>query len=219
MQNTRLKLVAVILFCFVGAAAYVLATEASVFLNQGTTASARFVSKVNGNVSAGFSTYSQNISLRDCDDSLKSQYSRTQARNLRSEAMRNCLTFALAVTDASPANGLAWFIAAQSSAWLRDYPSMNDYLEQSRAVNPNYATLNAGRMYLMTSVHDHLNEATRKILVSDINSLANSEYGRTKVAELYLRKPNFRPLLTSVIESWPSLEQRKFLSLIRKQSS
>ncbi|MCV0429841.1 MAG: hypothetical protein K5905_30770, partial [Roseibium sp.] len=112
------------LFFFVCTSIYVLAREASIFFNGSTTPAARFESKVEGTIPYGLSAFSQQIALRDCDDSLKSQYSRSQTRERRSTAMKHCRDFALTLTKDSPANGLAWFIAAQASAWLKDYSDM-----------------------------------------------------------------------------------------------
>ena len=96
---------------------------------------------------------------------------------------------------------------------------MITYLRQSQAVSSNHATLVAGRVYLLMSMRSHLDEMALEVLASDVGALKTSNYGISKLADLYFRRPNTRALLISLIESWPPDEQKRFLALVRKQTS
>lgn len=201
------------------ASLYALYGEASVFVGGNSTPASRFEAKARGGFSSGLSFFSQEIALRDCDDSLKSEYSRSQDLEERSSAMRNCRDFALDIARNSPANGLAWFIAAQSSAWLGDYDEMNRYLAMSQATTAHNAVLAAGRAFLMVSVETFLSEQSRETLRADLETLSSSRYGLEKLVQLYVSQPGTRDLLTSFMETFPPETQRRFLSALRKQVS
>lgn len=201
-------------FILFATSVYALTRESVVFLGGGVSQQSRFDNIFADDLIAGLSTYATELALRDCDEALKSDYSRAQESERRIQVMRNCLGFAIKATKSNPANGLAWFIAAQASAWIGDYPAMNTYLQQSQSVMPYRATLAAGRTFMMLSVEPQLDDQTRIALQRDILALADSRYGLEKLAKFYAVFRAERPLLTQMMEPLPGTAKRQFLKKV-----
>ena len=187
-------------------------SEARVFLSAATNPEARFEGAVNANFVPGLSQNSRTIVLYDCDNVLKSSYSKQQPRERRDKAMSNCLDFALASTRSNPADGMGWFMAALASAWLGEMDDMNSYLATSHSVSANRMTLSTARTTMMATMRRHLDERSLEVLNADIASLTNHADGIKRLVTIYNSKPAIRDTIIAIVETAKPSAQRLFLA-------
>ena len=205
-----LSVAAAILTIGFGAVAY---AEAVPFLAAGSTISERTAALADGRLVEGFSTRSEKLVLSDCRTAVNSIHGLTRIGVERQELLASCSAIAKRIAAGSPANALAFLLAAELAAAMGDDGAGRDRaLLHSQLTAPFELQLVAARVELAEAHLDGLSATARAAHDLDLLVLAGSPRGRRLLAERYGRDPGFRERIVALLEQSPPADQKAVLA-------
>lgn len=167
-----------------------------------------------GNVRFGYSYYSQKRLMGGCMNGMISISHMLRSEEDQQSFARTCKAQADAIVQQSPLDGFAWVVSAQAASILKDNEAMNRGLVNSWTTTRNEQWISTFRLKLADTNYDLLNEQAREANVRDMQLHVMSEKGIRIIADRYVRQPEFRERITSIVSSMPNDRQRRFLGLV-----
>lgn len=152
--------------------------------------------------------------LSDCHTNMESLSSLLMAPEDRARMVEACAGIATSIIEASPRTSYAWFVKALVDEERLDRAQTIEDLIQSQQLAPRSANLAYYRVQKLFTYFADLDETARGVLVSDIETSAQSQRGIDWLARYYLRKPEFHDILTSGIEAAGTETSRRFLAAV-----
>lgn len=137
------------------------------------------------------------------------------AAESRSHA-QNCLEYALTYAHTTPVDSFTWIVAARSSFVLKDLSSINRYLAYAWQTGRNEQWVAALRVNLAEDTYAGLTEINLQRHRSDLSLMVMSRAGIGAIANRYWSDPEFRERISTVVETLPQEDQRRFVSSVRR---
>ena len=188
------------------------------FLRLGTTLDDKVAVLSAGVVVPGPSYRSKLLVLNDCNTALNSFEGNLLPSKERQSLLNNCKTVARLVLLEEPTYSLAWYIDALAAEGLGDTATINTSLVQSKRMNPRQEWLAESRAILADRHIATLDDLAMASYHEDLALLVQSQRGARWVGRRYVSDPEFREVITTIVEQLPVAEQRRFLSAVRSAS-
>jgi len=216
-SSTRWSLFVPIVF---SAILFVLSTIALVyeiapFSLQNASALARFSTLEKGGETRALSIYSNRFLLNDCLEAIAGPVGMAQPSGRRIAMLKNCQSLAENAASSNPTFALAWYIAAYSSAELKQYELFNYQLAAAQKTAPNEQWLATLRVNLAEDNLSRLSAEARAGNDADLKLLVRSRLGVASIASRYVAQTNFRERITSIVETMSNAEQTRFVNYVR----
>lgn len=184
----------------------------------GRTAIARLAAAPDSDVPLGLTVRSQHSALLDCEMIFRSSRAIEMQYLLADEQDRLvslCGQMADAVIAQSPQDAFGWFIRAAASAATGDMAGFNDAMLRSQLTGPNEGWLASMRVGLAEAHLASLDQATSDANLHDLQVVASTYIYAPTLARRFVADDDFRTRMTSVLETMPPADQRRFLSAVR----
>lgn len=152
--------------------------------------------------------------LSDCHSNMESLSSLLMAPEDRARMVDTCSGIASSIIAASPRTSYAWFVKALVDEERLDRAATIRDLVQSQRLAPRSANLAYYRVQKLFTYFADLDETARSVLVSDIETSAQTQRGLDWLARTYLRKPELHDILTTGIETAGNETSRRFLDAV-----
>lgn len=206
--------------CLALLGAWVVVQESRLYFVNGATSVSRVVALPDGEAAPGLSNLTTQATLLDCATALSQMRSlemRYHTDPEREAIPPRCLTIADDAVAAAPTNSYAWFVAAASAAAIGDWAAFNDRMAHSQVTGPTEQWIAQQRVEV---VEDHYDKATPEVLAqhdADLHMLVASAAGIESIARRYVSVPGFRERITAIVETMPQSDQRRFISVVRRE--
>jgi len=164
----------------------------------------------------GLSQHSYQASLSDCIQRLDSLYWRTRPGKEREMLASACDELATRAVAAMPSFSFAWFAGASAASALGDIDQMNLSLLRSELTGPSEQWIAEARVDLSEAHRKDLDAGAARAEDADLKILAQGQSGIGSIVRRYLSDPEFRPRITSLIETLPATVQQHFLDTIQR---
>jgi len=197
------------------ASAYALTMEIKPFATNLTSPIQRFSTLEQGSGSPALSIYSQRFLLNDCLEAIAGPTGMAQPSGRRIKMLNNCQSLAEKAAGSNPTFALAWYIAAYSSAELKQYDLFNFQLAAAQKTAPNEQWLATLRVSLAEDNMQRLSAEARAGNDADLKLLVQSRLGVAAIAARYVAHKEFRERITSIVETLGNAEQRRFVNYVR----
>jgi hypothetical protein len=199
-----------------GAVAY---REISPFVAPGTGDAALFQSILDGQLQPGLSELSRRIVLVDCLQVTRSFFTRVQSTARRDEMLKGCDELSAGIAESAPSYSLAWFVAAAMAAERGNDRDLSERLVRSQRTGPHEQWVAEQRVQLAEDHLRRLDDAALAGHQADLAMLVRSERGVNSIARRYLEVSAFRERITSIVETLPNEDRRRFLTQIKRLAS
>ena len=114
-----------------------------------------------------------------------------------------------------PAYAYAHYVGALAAAGLGDKDGFNHRIRAAQITGANEQWVAELRVGL---VEDHLADVTADVAAhheADLRLLAGSSRGVASISSRYVRQPDFRDRITTIVETMSEAEQERFVALVR----
>ena len=156
--------------------------------------------------------------LDDCNAALNSLEGNLLAPEPRQSLLNNCKSVARMVLAEEPTYSLAWYVDALAAEGLGDDATISTSLAQSQRMTPRQEWLARSRAILAERHMATLSAEAEEAYHQDLALLVQSRLGAAWVAQRYVTDPEFREMITAIVEQLPAAAQRQFLSAVRSAS-
>lgn len=192
----------------------------NVVLEPGLSNIARVVRTLGTKDIGGVWTRTQQSALQSCQAALQTRKS-LEMRFLPPETQASlgphCLQIALSAAADFPTDSYAWSVAALASADLRDWAAMNAYLVRSQLTGPTEQWIAELRVTVAQDNFAVLDDAARVAAEQDLRLLVISIPGIRQIARRYINDLEFRARIEALVETMPAENQRRFVSVVRRE--
>ncbi|VAW20877.1 hypothetical protein MNBD_ALPHA12-1389, partial [hydrothermal vent metagenome] len=151
----------------------------------------------------------------DCLEAIGGPTDMAQPSARRIKMLKNCQSLAENAANSNPTFALAWYIAADASAELKQYDLFNFQLAAAQKTAPNEQWLATLRVALAEDNLSRLSNEARAGNDNDLKLLVQSRLGVASIAARYVAQPKFRERITLIVETLNNEEQRRFVSFVR----
>lgn len=189
--------------------------ETRPFVGRGATRDVQYQAFVTKANSAGLSTYSQEIMMRDCLSMVGTAYGRAKPEDQRAAAQSHCYAQSVSITATAPTNSLAWFTRAAMEAEQGDISAMNVSLMKSRLSGPNEQWLADIRIKLAQNFNARLSGENLRGNDADLLVLMESRTGAAKIARRYIEQPEFAQHISDLALTLSLDGQKRFAENVR----
>lgn len=129
--------------------------------------------------------------------------------------LSGCAELARDVAAANPTQSYAYFTAAAVAARNGDWPVASEQLQLSYLTAPAEQWLAEWRVNLVEDHRDNLDPAILSLHERDLRVMAASWAGLDLLSRRYKADPDFRERITTIVETMPAFDQRRFINYIR----
>lgn len=188
--------------------------EASPYFSTGIEDAERFAALADKVPTPGLSIASERLVLDNCVRVISSLYGRLQPGGRKTEVSSNCLAAADASVRQNPSSSYAWYVGALTSGLAGDTAGMNERLLKSQQTGPTEQWIAELRVPL---AEDHLADLAPDVRANhdrDLRMLVASLRGIASIAGRYVNQADFRERITSIVETMPEADQRRFVSQV-----
>jgi hypothetical protein len=210
-------LFAIFAFCIVSLAMFLLWQRESVVLNYGAADSEEIYSAIyDGEAKVSYSAYGEQRILDACLRGMTGLIARASAPEYNQEFAQRCKSIADAVLRQDATSSFALAVRANANAVNGDFDAMNQDLVASWQTGKSEQWIAATRNMTSQAYLGKLSEDARKANDQDLAILVVSYSGIQSIARLYRDNPDFRERITNIVSTLPDLDQRRFVSSVRR---
>ena len=190
--------------------------EAKSYFSGGDLPLERFEALAKGSQIIGMSTTSKRLVLDNCLDGVVAVHARTQPPEKRDRVAEECRSVVDEIVARTPAYSYAWYVGAVAASRLGDTKGVVDRLRQSQVTGPTEQWIAELRVGLAETYLADLPVDVRMQHDRDLALLVASDRGVRAIAARYVRDPDFRDRITTIVEQMPQRSQQRFLFNVQR---
>jgi hypothetical protein len=220
-QNGRLGLITLLAGSVMLAAAGAVTAyqEFDVFAAGGLGPADRFAALERGSYHDAPSILSKQLVLDACVEGIGGIYGLMQPGDARQAVLEHCRIEADAIAAEAPSYAYAHYVGALAAAGLGDADGFNARILRSQITGPNEQWVAELRAAL---VEDQLAAASPEVMArhsADLRLLVASARGIASISRRFVREPDFRERITTIVETMSEADQAKFVSRVRQAAA
>lgn len=169
--------------------------------------------------SVGLSLYSRHRVMLDCYNGLsRLAMKRKVIDDAQAEAYRrHCSDLAEQAAASAPLDSMPWFVIARIRSDTTDDAAFNAALHESYIRAPHEYWMAENRSSLAEFNYAKLDSTSRLDHEADLKVMAQTDPGRTWLAQNYIIDPDFKARIAPLVEQLPDADQRAFLNAVRRE--
>ena len=165
------------------------------------------------------SLLAKRLVLDACVEAIGGVYGLMQPAGGRTAVFQHCRDEADGIAREVPAYAYAHYVGALAAAGLGDKDGFNHRIRAAQITGANEQWVAELRVGL---VEDHLADVTADVAAhheADLRLLAGSSRGVASISSRYVRQPDFRDRITTIVETMSEAEQERFVALVRQAAN
>lgn len=189
-------------------------------LEPGLSNIARVVRTLGTDEIGGIWTRTQQAALSSCQSALQTKKSlemRYLPTDMQAQIGPHCREIALSAVADYPTDSYAWSVAALASADVQDWPAMNSYLVRSQLTGPTEQWIAQTRVTVAQDNWAMLDDAAIVAAERDLRLMVVSIRGIRQLALRYIGDLEFRERIEALVATMPEENQRRFVSVVRRE--